>query len=70
MDDYLLFQVKAQDNLHLLLSTEDRCPECGCEHFDFDGEYNLCCQNCGLVLAAIHPYVAGERIDLPWGLLL
>lgn len=29
----------------------------------------MVCKDCGLVLAAVYPYTAGLRMDLPEGLL-
>lgn len=69
-DQLHIFKLRTQDNFHLLIATETKCPECESQNFKLDDQGHLYCTHCGSVLAAIHPYVAGERIDLPWGLLI
>jgi hypothetical protein len=52
------------DNLH------KHCVECFSTEFSIDEDYEIKCAKCGLVHAKSIPYVAGEKIDLPWGVLL
>ncbi|GEM_PF-2589403 len=68
--EYNIFKCKIEDTLHILLGAEEACVECGCRSLELDKEYHLFCKGCGLVLAAVDPYVAGMRIDLPFGLLI
>ena len=44
------------------------CPECESELVTDDSE--IYCAKCGLVVAASMEYVAGVRIDLPYGIVL
>lgn len=46
------------------------CVECFSTEFIIDEDYEIKCKNCGLVHSNSYPYVAGEKIDLPWGLIL
>lgn len=45
------------------------CPECGAEieYSSPDDEDEAYCTKCGLVTAASYDYVAGIKIDLPYG---
>jgi hypothetical protein len=52
------------DNVH------KHCIECYSTEFDIEEDYAIKCKKCGLVHAQSIQYVAGEKIDLPWGLLL
>lgn len=52
------------DNIHI------HCVECFSTKFSIDEDYEIKCSKCGLVHAKSYPYVAGEKIDLPWGILL
>jgi len=52
------------DNIHI------HCVECFSTEFIIDEDYEIKCKNCGLVHSNSYPYVAGEKIDLPWGLIL
>ncbi len=53
-------QLKNKDNTHI-------CPECkGNITSDEDGEEF--CTSCGLVTRTFYPYVAGQKITLPYGL--
>ena len=45
------------------------CPECGSEDIVHDEDVTYC-QNCGIVLSASIMYSGGNKIMLPWGLLL
>lgn len=50
--------------------TEKICPECGnMVKFEWSEDGYIICRVCGLVLAAVYPYVAEIRLDLPWGIL-
>ena len=48
------------------------CPECGAEieYINPDDEDEAYCTKCGLITSASYPYVAGIKIDLPYGLRL
>ena len=45
------------------------CPECGSNDIIYT-EDETYCNNCKLILSSSSDYVAGNHIDLPWGLLL
>ena len=45
-----------------------QCPECGSELIT--DEDHIYCSRCGLITMASISYVAGQRIDLPYGILL
>ena len=49
----------------------NKCPECGhqIEYTDED-ETEAYCTHCGLIVASSIQYVAGQKIDLPYGLRL
>ena len=44
------------------------CPECESELTTDDSE--IYCENCGLVVAASMEYVAGQKVILPYGIVL
>ena len=47
------------------------CPECGAEvEYSSEDEDEACCTHCGLITSASSQYVAGVRIDLPYGIRL
>jgi NADH pyrophosphatase NudC (nudix superfamily) len=47
------------------------CPECGGEiEYSSEDEDEAYCKTCGLVTSASIRYVAGIRIDLPYGIRL
>ena len=46
------------------------CPECGGELESSEDEDESYCTSCGLVTSASTQYVAGQKIDLPYGLRL
>ena len=48
------------------------CPECGgeIEYSSPDDEDEAYCINCGLITSASIQYVAGQKIDLPYGIRL
>lgn len=47
------------------------CPECGAEiEYSSEDEDEAICTACGLVTSASIRYVAGQEIDLPYGLRL
>ena len=47
------------------------CPECGGEvEYSSEDEDEACCTHCGLVTSASSCYVAGVKIDLPYGIRL
>lgn len=50
--------------------TEDfgLCDECESRDLSYNF-YETVCNSCGLVLQDVYPYVAGVRIDLPYGIL-
>lgn len=43
------------------------CPECGCELSTTIDEDETICTNCGLITSMSIEYVAGQKIDLPYG---
>ena len=46
----------------------DKCPECGGKVvYDNEDEDEAYCTKCGLVTSASIDYVAGIKIDLPYG---
>ena len=45
------------------------CPECGNDEMVYDEDVTYC-GKCGLVLAATYNYAGGNKIRLPWGLLI
>lgn len=46
----------------------DKCPECGGKiTYENEDEYEAYCTRCGLVTTASIEYVAGIKIDLPYG---
>lgn len=49
----------------------EKCPECETLTIKLseDKSYEYCTQ-CGLITRASNDYVAGQRIDLPYGILL
>ena len=47
------------------------CPECGGEiEYSSEDEDEASCTGCGLVTSASISYVAGQKIDLPYGIRL
>ena len=47
------------------------CPECGAEiQYSSEDEDEAYCTKCGLVTSASIRYVAGKKIDLPYGIRL
>lgn len=44
------------------------CPEC--ENSLITDESEIYCEKCGVIVAASTEYVAGVRIDLPYGIVL
>ena len=47
------------------------CPECGAEiKYSSEDEDEAYCTHCGLVTSASNQYVAGFKIDLPYGVRL
>lgn len=47
------------------------CPECGGEiEYSSEDEDEAICTTCGLITSASMRYVAGKKIDLPYGLRL
>lgn len=49
----------------------NRCPECGGEiEYSSEDEDEAICTECGLITSASISYVAGVKIDLPYGLRL
>lgn len=46
------------------------CPECGAELTTTEDEDEAYCTDCGLVTSASNCYVAGFKIDLPYGIRL
>ena len=47
------------------------CPECGAEiEYSTEDEDEAICTHCGLITSASIAYVAGIRIDLPYGIRL
>lgn len=49
----------------------NRCPECGgLIEYSSEDEDEAFCTECGLITSASSQYVAGVRIDLPYGLRL
>ena len=47
------------------------CPECGAEvEYSSEDEDEAYCTHCGLVTSASTQYVAGRKIDLPYGIRL
>lgn len=47
------------------------CPECGGEiEYSSEDEDEAICTTCGLITSASIRYVAGKKIDLPYGLRL
>lgn len=46
------------------------CPECGCELITTIDEDETICPDCGLITSASIRYVAGDKIDLPYGIRL
>lgn len=57
--NYLKTFIKPQFNI---------CPEC--KHHLIIDEYEIYCENCGLIASSSIRYVAGHKIDLPQGLRL
>jgi len=49
----------------------EKCPECGTFTIalSLDKSYEYCTE-CGLITRASIDYVAGQRIDLPYGILI
>ena len=43
------------------------CPECGAELTTTEDEDETICTGCGLITSMSIEYVAGEKIDLPYG---
>ena len=49
----------------------NRCPECGGEiEYSSEDEDEAYCKECGLSTSASIQYVAGTKIDLPYGIRL
>ena len=49
----------------------NRCPECGGEiEYSSEDEDEAYCKECGLITSASIQYVAGTKIDLPYGIRL
>lgn len=49
----------------------DTCPECGSEiKYSSEDEDETYCTKCGLVTSGSYPYVAGQKIDFPYGIRL
>ena len=49
----------------------NRCPECGGEiEYSSEDEDEAYCKECGLITSASIQYVAGKKIDLPYGIRL
>ena len=49
----------------------NHCPECGGEiKYSSEDEDEAYCTHCGLIVSASSRYVAGMRIDLPYGIRL
>ena len=47
------------------------CPECGGEvEYSSEDEDESYCTKCGLITSGSYPYVAGIRIDFPYGVRL
>lgn len=47
------------------------CPECGAEiQYSSEDEDEAYCTKCGLITSASIRYVAGKKIDLPYGIRL
>ena len=47
------------------------CPECGGEvEYSSEDEDEAYCTECGLVTSGSYPYVAGFRINFPYGIRL
>ena len=47
------------------------CPECGAEvEYSSEDEDEAYCTHCGLVTSSSIQYVAGKKIDLPYGIRL
>ena len=47
------------------------CPECGAEvEYSSEDEDEAYCTKCGLVTSSSYPYVAGIKIDYPYGIRL
>ena len=47
------------------------CPECGAEvEYSYEDEDEAYCTHCGLVTSASIQYVAGRKINLPYGIRL
>ena len=61
-DERLRFIRKMQSSI------PTQCPECGSELIA--DEDHIYCSRCGLITMASISYVAGQRIDLPYGILL
>ena len=51
-------------------SMPNTCPECGSELYSSEDGDETICTGCGLITSASTRYVAGERIDLLYGIRL
>lgn len=49
----------------------EKCPDCQTLTIKLSEDKSYeCCTNCGLITRASIAYVAGQRLDLPYGLLI
>ncbi len=69
LQEYRRFKIISEDKKVFFEVEGRKCPECEGRRFKVDKEYYLYCVDCGLILAGVDYYVAGVKIDLPFGLL-
>jgi len=64
---YTLECFKCNKKYVLSYGSSVQCPSCGGEKFIHE-KYESYCFNCGLVMSGTSRYVAGIKINYPWGL--
>lgn len=64
-------QEENEEKDYLLSENTDKCPECETLTIKLsDNKSYEYCTRCGLITRASYEYVAGRKLDLPYGLLI